>query len=108
MVLDRDPWTVQPSTLRTTVVLATYLDGVPVYCGAGFCERSDAPALTVQARAAIAERQGRRQQAGFQADALMDLPKALVFPGRVLQNIPRRRKDCNCRVCVSVRKRYRY
>ena len=47
-------------------------------------------------------------QAGFQADALMDLPKALVFPGRVLQNIPRRRKDCNCRVCVSVRKRYRY
>ena len=62
MVLDRDPWTVQPSTLRTTVVLATYLDGVPVYCGAGFCERSDAPALTVQARAAIAERQGRRQR----------------------------------------------
>lgn len=38
-------------------------------------------------------------QAGFQADALMDSPKALVFPGSVLKGRPTSRPRRGCRAC---------
>ena len=54
VVLDRDIMAVAPEQLRTTGVLATYLEGEVVYCSDPFCAR--APATTAEATARIAER----------------------------------------------------
>ena len=54
IIIDRDPWTVVMTALRTTQVLATYLDGEAVFCADDFCNK--APAMTPAARARIADR----------------------------------------------------
>ena len=56
--------------------------------------------------ATMAQERESALQAGFRADALMNSPKALVFPGSALQSRPISRLRRGCRYCRT-HSRYR-